>query len=198
MEKAHILESTYRLFTRYGIKRVSMDSLAGKFRISKRTLYEFFDDKKSLVTQSVGHMRRRLHTNLKQIEDGCQTPLEAALITAIKTYNLLNPQCEAFRDELPCYMDAVGELERLRTDFQMAFLQRFREGVAQGSLLPNQNYELLASVCWEHISGGNLISGDFNNVLYTLLRGCATPVGLIEMERLNAQWQERQFYSKHL
>jgi AcrR family transcriptional regulator len=46
-----ILEQVGRLYHRYGIKSVTMDDVASQLGISKKTIYEFFNDKEDLVEQ---------------------------------------------------------------------------------------------------------------------------------------------------
>lgn len=46
-----ILSHVSKLYHRYGIKSVTMDDVAHHLCISKKTLYEHFQDKKDLVTQ---------------------------------------------------------------------------------------------------------------------------------------------------
>lgn len=48
----YILEESSKLFLRYGIKSLSMDDIARQLGVSKKTLYQYFSDKKELV-QSV-------------------------------------------------------------------------------------------------------------------------------------------------
>jgi AcrR family transcriptional regulator len=45
-----IIEGAAELFKNYGIKSVTMDSLANHLGISKRTIYEAFSDKDELLT----------------------------------------------------------------------------------------------------------------------------------------------------
>jgi AcrR family transcriptional regulator len=51
--KERIITTATNLFTRYGIKSISMGEVASELRISKRTLYEHFSDKNSLVFECV-------------------------------------------------------------------------------------------------------------------------------------------------
>ncbi|MEI6883604.1 MAG: TetR/AcrR family transcriptional regulator [Bacteroidota bacterium] len=46
-----ILSHVSKLYHRYGIKSVTMDDVAHHLCISKKTLYEYFQDKKDLVTK---------------------------------------------------------------------------------------------------------------------------------------------------
>jgi AcrR family transcriptional regulator len=52
-DKERILVQVLRMYQRYGIKSVTMDDVAKKLCISKKTLYEYFGDKEDLVRQVV-------------------------------------------------------------------------------------------------------------------------------------------------
>ena len=47
--KQRIIETSFALFLRHGIKSITMDYIASQVGISKRTLYELFKDKDQLV-----------------------------------------------------------------------------------------------------------------------------------------------------
>jgi AcrR family transcriptional regulator len=51
--KKKIVEGASTLFLKYGFKSITMDDIARELGISKKTLYQFFDDKNSLVDQTV-------------------------------------------------------------------------------------------------------------------------------------------------
>ncbi len=51
--KNKILAGSEALFLKYGFKSITMDDIARELGISKKTLYQFFDDKNSLVDQTV-------------------------------------------------------------------------------------------------------------------------------------------------
>lgn len=52
--KEQIMLTAFDLFSEHGIKNVSMDDIAHNASISKRTLYELFEDKETLLTRSYG------------------------------------------------------------------------------------------------------------------------------------------------
>jgi len=72
-----ILKQVGKLYHRYGIKSVTMDDVASHLGISKKTLYEYFEDKKDLVSQVLrsehdSHFREFddiLRRNLNAIEE---------------------------------------------------------------------------------------------------------------------------------
>jgi len=48
-----IFQQAHLLFMQYGLKSVSMDDIANKMGISKKTIYQFYADKETLVAQVV-------------------------------------------------------------------------------------------------------------------------------------------------
>jgi AcrR family transcriptional regulator len=51
--KSRILEKGTQLFFRYGVKSVTMDAIAAELGISKKTIYQHFPDKDSMVLEVV-------------------------------------------------------------------------------------------------------------------------------------------------
>lgn len=51
--KSRILEKGTQLFFRYGVKSVTMDAIAAELGISKKTIYQHFPDKDSIVFEVV-------------------------------------------------------------------------------------------------------------------------------------------------
>ena len=48
-KKEQVIESARELFTEYGYKRVSMDEIAKKSGVTKKTIYTYFKDKNELI-----------------------------------------------------------------------------------------------------------------------------------------------------
>jgi TetR/AcrR family transcriptional regulator, cholesterol catabolism regulator len=62
--KTAILQRTEILFFKYGIKSVTMDDIARELGISKKTLYQFFEDKKDLLTHVLKEAQERDIANM--------------------------------------------------------------------------------------------------------------------------------------
>jgi AcrR family transcriptional regulator len=54
-KKLHIIKNVGKLYLKFGIRSVTMDDVAQEFGISKKTLYQYFIDKKDLVSQVVDY-----------------------------------------------------------------------------------------------------------------------------------------------
>ncbi|MCA0382440.1 MAG: TetR/AcrR family transcriptional regulator [Bacteroidetes bacterium] len=63
-----ILEKAFDLFKRYGIRSVSMDDIASQCGMSKKTLYQHFDDKDTLVHIILVHMVSKSESQCCTIE----------------------------------------------------------------------------------------------------------------------------------
>src|ERR1700712_2218612 len=63
--KERILEKSQELFAKYGIRSVSMDDIAAQLGMSKKTLYQYYDDKDELVKSVFSQI---LEENKKECE----------------------------------------------------------------------------------------------------------------------------------
>ncbi len=50
-KKLHIIKNVGKMYLRFGIRSVTMDDVASEFGISKKTLYQYFNDKADLISQ---------------------------------------------------------------------------------------------------------------------------------------------------
>lgn len=62
-QKERIQKQAHELFMQYGLKSVSMDDISSKMGISKKTLYQFFSDKETLVVAVVSEIIRSNREN---------------------------------------------------------------------------------------------------------------------------------------
>ena len=69
-KKLHIIKNVGKLYLRFGIRSVTMDDVAQEFGISKKTLYQYFIDKKDLVSQVVDYYLENPMFDLNEDGDG--------------------------------------------------------------------------------------------------------------------------------
>lgn len=75
--RERITEGAAVLFRKYGMKSVTMDSIASHLGISKRTIYENFADKDELLKGVLGLMARKQKDFLRKILEESGNPIEA-------------------------------------------------------------------------------------------------------------------------
>jgi len=65
--RQRILDAAYALFWRQGFLRVSMDEIAGRTNVTKRTLYQHFRSKDDLITATLAHSSELAIATLERI-----------------------------------------------------------------------------------------------------------------------------------
>lgn len=89
-----IADKVHTLFSRYGIRCISMDDIASDLRISKKTIYQFYSNKDSLVETFVDTaideniFRCKI---LVEKSDDAIIELYFLLVYAMELYIILNP-----------------------------------------------------------------------------------------------------------
>lgn len=108
--KDHITTVAINLFSRNGIKRVSMDDVARRANVSKRTLYDFFRDKESLLIEVLDKMREPFSEQIGLLEKRTDTALETILLFNEKLME--NPiwLCDDFIEDIKRYPKAFQTL----------------------------------------------------------------------------------------
>jgi AcrR family transcriptional regulator len=64
----HILQQSIRMFNRYGIRSISMDDICHELAISKKTLYQFVNNKSELVEHMLAFQGQAVETLFLQVK----------------------------------------------------------------------------------------------------------------------------------
>lgn len=74
--RERILQESWHLFFAYGIKSITMDDIARHLSISKKTLYEHFDDKDALVTAVFKAFVEKVQADVTAFKLNCKDAVE--------------------------------------------------------------------------------------------------------------------------
>jgi AcrR family transcriptional regulator len=107
--KERITEGAAELFKTYGIKSVTMDTLASHLGMSKRTIYEVFSDKDELLMEVLASMAVKQRGLVKRI-------LEESDNSIVAIFRLLEINREHFQDMSPVFM---ADLKKYHHDVLM-------------------------------------------------------------------------------
>lgn len=174
------------MFLKKGIKSITMDDIAHAVGISKRTLYEIFDNKESLLNECMTVWHNNNITDVECLKLTSSDVLDALFSVYQYGMDKLNCFSKEFIDDLEKYPVAkkilssgqIREIDEFRTFFE--------SGVKSGIFIPDINYDILSKVIKfqsQAFSGNKeLFDGmDFKEVGYTLifsfLRGIVTDKG---------------------
>ncbi|WP_224484946.1 TetR/AcrR family transcriptional regulator [Robertkochia aurantiaca] len=74
--KNAILDKSAEMFLSYGFKSVTMDDIASEMGISKKTIYQHYNNKTKLVEASVFHIYESICDGIQAIHDTAENPIE--------------------------------------------------------------------------------------------------------------------------
>ncbi len=142
--KERIIAKAGDLFFQYGIKGVSMDELASSLGISKRTIYEIFQDKKEILMSlliSFRDERRKVFDKLTSDESNV-----VEIFIKIIEIQQSTPTCNVkfFEDIHKYYPEANRYIEddfKRNKEYLSKFLQN---GIEQGYIREDLNVEVTA------------------------------------------------------
>ena len=140
-----IQHKAYELFRRYGIRSVTMDEIAGQCGVSKKTVYQFFEDKDSLVESIVAKVINQSETQCNIDQDRCENAVHEiflAMEMVLQVFSGMNP---AIMYEMQRYHPKSF---KLLEDHKMEFMyrcvkQNLERGIAEGLYRPEINMEII-------------------------------------------------------
>jgi len=144
--KKKILKGAETLFTKFGIRSISMDDIAHHLSVSKKTLYQHFADKDELVTMVVqAHMEGQ-----KEIFDSITDQSENSIDELHKIAMCLRQQLE---EQNPSLLFDIQKFHpkawNAWTDYKNNFIKcsvvrNIDQGIKEGHFRPEINTEIFA------------------------------------------------------
>ena len=163
-KRDEIAAKVCQLYREYGIKSVTMDDVSHHLGISKKTLYEYFEDKRDLV---VAVMRSIAHN--KEVD--FSVPSEQSVNAIEELFYYYNIQVKMIRDHKPSFIyDLKKYYPDLYDKFQKDKKQRIHDSV-QNNLIKGKKEGLFrADLNEDMIARLNLmrIEGIMNSGTFSL------------------------------
>ena len=135
--KQAIVELALEKFRKFGIRRVTMDEISRDLRMSKKTLYQHFPDKESLVKECAARVVKTIVPMVEGAldEDG---PVTARVVKAWRAFAMLHQLVsgEYVADIKTGYPHIWAEIDRTRRGVIARFEKLFCEGIASGEIRP--------------------------------------------------------------
>lgn len=188
--KQNIIDETLNMFIQYGVKSVRMDDIASSLGISKRTIYEIFGDKETLITECVISYHDRMDEEKRCITHKADNVIEEFMLLMKEWDNDMDAKHKLMAGVKKFYPKIY---ERVAAKFAEEGYNKLRiklkEGVEQGLLVDHINLDLAISVLSHSIFGvisnrnmhlpNNVSETDaFRYIITYFLRGIATDKGI--------------------
>lgn len=144
--KDKIVECAANMFMGNGVRSVKMDDIANQLSISKRTLYEIYNNKEELLYAVVQERHKKEDMEWKELGDNSDNVMDILVGILRMRMEQVNDISPAFYHDLnnyPSVLALISERRKLRMQKSLKFLLRGRQ---EGFFLADVNYELLGRI----------------------------------------------------
>jgi AcrR family transcriptional regulator len=188
--RERIILAAVELFTTNGIKSITMDEIAASLGISKRTLYEVFPDKETLLEECILKGQREGEDFLKNVLATSENVLEVLLKCYQRSIEKFHATNKKFFEDIKKYPKAYELMTRRHNQDSEEAVNFFKEGVKQGIFRDDVNFAIINLLVREQID--LLMNTDickeysflevYESIMFTFLRGISTEKGAHELE----------------
>lgn len=198
--KERIIESASELFKTYGIRSVTMDSLANQLGMSKRTIYEVFSDKDELLMAVLTMMAQQQKDLVKRVLDDSENSIVAIFRMLEINRDNFQYMSPAFQADLKKYHHDVliKNADKIEMPDYRNHYQVIEKGIKEGLFRKEINADLV-NRCLYNL-GRSIMDNDLypyeefsrhdviRNIFINYVRGIATPKGLDLINRLESKF----------
>lgn len=146
--KVQILDKAFELFTKFGIKSVSMDDLSYELGISKKTLYQAICNKNELIEKIFAAQIQKEKEILEQTTSQSVDAIEELLLIAQRKIDILKKLSQSTIFDLKKYHKSTwNSIESLHQKYMLEILiKNLKKGISQGLYRNNLNPEITARI----------------------------------------------------
>ncbi len=184
--KERILLTALRLFKEHGIRAVSMSAIASELGMSKRTLYEVYDNKEQLLMDCIEYDHAR---NIKTMADYVASHDNVMSVVAycvrlqLNNLSAIHPSLFADMQKYPKVLQRMRAFKAAERESRIVFVKRC---VEEGYFRSDLNYDIveimneavMASFVQRKLYEQYPMRYLFRMLISMHLRGCCTDKGL--------------------
>lgn len=187
--REHIIQEATKLFLQYGFKAIRMDDIATQLGISKRTIYEIFEDKETLIMECVLYYQQHIQNKKSNMMAKATNIIEEFVFMFQDWEEVVENNHKLMTSLRRFYPNVHQKIVDGHSEEGFKILhQKMQKGVEEGYLLKNVNYDLAVSIFTYSIFGiisnqkailpSNVSEKDaFKYVVTYFFRGIATEKG---------------------
>lgn len=194
MNEVIILQTVFRLFTTQGIQLFTMDDIAAKLGISKKTLYRFFTSRHDLVQQVCALAAANYNHSMEEVDKTETDNLRRVLSYMTVNVNFCKNNSPAFFTDLQKHYPAESGtlLSKLNNIIHSRILKVLEQGIVEGVFRGSLHPKLVVTILQQHIQKDfefaaelvNDYSKDevFRQAMYLFMYGIIAPEAIPQLE----------------
>ncbi|MDD2644732.1 MAG: TetR/AcrR family transcriptional regulator [Bacteroides sp.] len=183
--KERVIDVALSQFLTHGVRSVTMDEIASSVRISKRTLYEMFTDKETLLKYCIISRRDEMRVYLDGVLRNTQNVLEVLLAFYRRSVEALHHINNRFWDDVKKYPEVYAIVVESRDKEADDELKFFKMGVDQGLFRKDIDYVVVNTLFRDLLRIYLKTEGNYKftmlqvyeSFVLTYIRGIVTPKG---------------------
>lgn len=143
-KRKNILDISKKMFTEYGIRSVSMDDICKQLNISKKTLYQCFDNKASLLEALIDFEMEQTMDEAKKIKSQSRNAIHALLLVSKTMSQVSTNSSPAVAYDLKKYYPELYKklIQKKREMAYKGISMNMERGIKEGLYRDDLNIEL--------------------------------------------------------
>jgi AcrR family transcriptional regulator len=156
MTRQKILQMAIEVLPRYGVKSVTMDDLAQRLSMSKKTIYQHFKDKSTLVEAVVDELFLVQDAQIETIHEKSKDAIEEMYLISVFVRQMLSSMDASVMFDLKKYYPKAFEKVQCHKEDKMKcmVLDNLIAGVKEGYYREDIDPEILAKLKMLEMEGG--------------------------------------------
>lgn len=183
-----------------GLKATTMDSVATRLGMSKRTLYEIFHSKSEMIKAVLDANERQAQEFISEVFSRYDNVLEALVEVFKYNRDLMGRMSVSFFHDMDrLYKDRRADYEHSREGRYEKMMEIFRRGVRQGVFRPDVDYSVQIRMMSIQMEGFKRMEEFFpsditlqrvyDTITLAFLRSIASPKGMGMLDKLTGALQ---------
>jgi len=143
-----ILHKAVEVLPMYGVKSVTMDDLAHRLSMSKKTIYQHFKDKSTLVDAVVDEILQKDLNALESIKTQSTDALEEVYLISLMLREMLSNMDASVLFDLKKYYPSAYEKFNCHKEVNIksSFEENLKQGVKQGVFREDIDIDILSKL----------------------------------------------------
>lgn len=146
--KKKIIRGAETLFTKYGVRSISMDDIARHLSVSKKTLYQHFEDKEDIVTMAVQSHIERIVGEFDKIQNEATDAIDELSEVSKCLKRMMSEINPSLMFDLEKYHPRAWKVwvENKKHFIHDSIIKNLKKGVEQGFFRPELDLQIMATM----------------------------------------------------
>ncbi len=193
MKRERILDCTFGELSARGIKHASVDNIAAKMHISKKTIYDMFENKENLLICALKYKTGKVIESIFSSANESETNLLHRMIeNSVRLFKFLHSVSPVLFEDMQMCKAAKEYADSVKQLILESGRRRFAEGIEAGYLIEDADFDIVGRLLESQITAMGEEAGDkytpeqicFKS-LVVIFRGVCTEKGIALLNEEN-------------